>query len=137
MIVSVKMAIITGEADETSETYDAHSSVAAMAPSEVGLMTLRVRLFNLETIRLIDSLERGETLTAEISYTDIGAKRRYLTRFVLKPRTHKALKPHPSGTTRDFSLDTTQIYECDERGNTEGPPIASNKLPDPDGPPQD
>lgn len=82
---------------------------------------------------LVGSLERGEPLTAEISYTGIGAQRRYLTRFVLKPRTHMSLKPRRPGTTRDFGLDTTQIYECDEKGNIKGPPIATNKLPDPDG----
>ena len=135
MIASVKMTIIIA-LDETSETYDARSSIAAMAPSEIGLMTL----LSPHNGRLFDSLERGQTLTAEISYTDIGAKRRYLTRFVLKPREHVALKAFgadQTGTTRDFRLDTAQIYECDERGNIKGPPIASNKQPDPVSPPQD
>lgn len=136
MIASVKMTIITGKLDRTSETYNARWSIAAMAPGEIGLLTLLAP----HNVRLFDSLERRETLTAEISYTDIGARRRYLTRFVLNPRTHQALKAfgaQQTSYTSDFSLDTTEIYECDEQGNTKGPPIASNKLPDPGGPPQD
>jgi hypothetical protein len=37
----------------------------------------------------------------------------------------------------DFSLDTMQIYECDEQGSIKGLPIASNKQPDPDDPRED
>ena len=136
MIVSVKMTATTGESDGTTTTYDAISSVAVMAPTETGLMKLVVPTTHMESLGLPESLERGERLTAEISYTSIGAERRYLTRFVLKPRTHTALKPHPPGTTRDFGLDTTQIYDCNEQGDVKGPPVASSKLPDPDGSPQ-
>jgi hypothetical protein len=136
MIMSVKMTIITGESDKTSTIYDASSSVAVIAPTEVGLINLRAT--HMDKAFLIRSLESAETLTVEISYTGIGAKRRYLTRFALKPRTHMALKSFP-GTTdfTDFRLETTQIYECDELGNIKEPPIASNKPPGPDGPPQD
>lgn len=139
MIVSVKMTIVTGKYDRTSTEYDeAHTSMAAMAPSVSGLMQLLKPTLSPEGLGLIDSLERAETLTAEISYTDIGAKRQYLTRFVLKPRTHMALKSIPgSKNFRDFSLRTTEIYECDEQGKPKGLPIASNKPPGPDGPPQD
>jgi hypothetical protein len=138
MIMSVKMTIIIRQYDgtETSTTYDAGSTVAVMAPTEIALMKLRAT--HMHGGMIIRSLESGKTLTAEISYTGIGAKRRYLTRFVLKPRTHMALKSLP-GTEdfTDFSLDTMQIYECDEQGSIKGLPIASNKQPDPDDPRED
>lgn len=142
MIVSVKMIIIIRQYDgtKTKTTYDdARLNIAAVAPNEIGHMELLVPV-NKGGSLLIESLERRETLTAEISYTDIGAKRRYLTRFELDPRQHRALKAFSSGPAKDFSdfsLAAIQVYECDEQGNTKGLPIASNKPPDPDGSPQD
>ncbi len=126
MIVSVKMTIII---DRTRTTYKADSNVAVVAPREIALMKLLVPTTNADGVELVHALASGETLTAEITYTGIGARRRYLTRFVLEPRSH--------ATTKDFSLKKTQIYECDEQGNIKGPPIASNNLSDPDGRPQD
>ena len=126
MIVSVKMTIII---NKTRTTYEADSNVAVVAPSEIALMKLLVPTTNTDGIELFHALASGETLTAEISYTGIGARRRYLTRFVLEPRSH--------ATTKDFRLKTTQVYECDEQGGIKGPPIASNNLSNPDGRPQD
>jgi hypothetical protein len=127
MIVSIKMAIITGKDDGASITFKARSNIAAMAPSESGLMELSA--IHAARMELVEALECGRKLTAEISYTDIGAKQRYLTRFVLTPRSHTPHKSYPGGPKKhfcDFSLDATQIYECDEQGNPKEPPIASS-----------
>jgi hypothetical protein len=137
MILSVKMTIIVRQYDgtgtKTSATYDAISSVAVMAPTEIGLINFRAT--HMEKARIIESLESAERLIAEISYTGIGARRRYLTRFTLEPCAHTALKSFPgSAEFTDFRLETTQIYECDGLGNIKEPPIASNK---PLGPAQD
>jgi hypothetical protein len=115
MIQSVQILSAAGD------QYDGYSTVAVMAPGEAGLLAYLSRQTNVDEVRLIRSLSLNESITAEISYTGIGAGRRYLTRFVLSPRT----------STSDFLVKATEFYECDERGHPMGEPLATSMLPDP------
>jgi hypothetical protein len=99
--------------------FHGYSTIATLAPGESGLLAYLSKQTNIDEVGLMRSLVRNEIITAEISYTDVGARQRYLTRFALSPRT----------ATSDFLVGSTEIYECDEGGHALGEPLATSKLP--------